>query len=94
MSSFTIRVELYGNPPGEVYEVLHKAMGAEGFSRTITSNEGIEYHLPTAEYYITGLLTRPKVRAKANSAAAKTGKKYAVLVTESNGTAWSGLKPV
>jgi len=66
----------------------------EGFSRTITDGKGIEYHLPTAEYSLVGNFNRQQVCEKAKHAAAKTDKPYSVLVIESKGSTWYGLKSV
>jgi hypothetical protein len=66
-------------------------MEQKGFSRQITSDDGITYHLPTAEYNYSGSKAREQVLELAKAAASETNKKYAVLVTESNGRRWSGL---
>jgi hypothetical protein len=66
-------------------------MERRGFSRLITSNDGVRYHLPTAEYNYIGDKTRSEVLSRANAAADETGKKHAVLVTESEGRRWEGL---
>jgi hypothetical protein len=91
MASFTTRVELHGATYSD-YETLHAAMDAEGFSRKIKSDDGTVYHLPTAEYNRIGELTRAQVLAAAKRAAAKTNKRYAVLVTESVARTWEGLE--
>lgn len=93
---FTIRVELFDTNDGtsEEYDILHKAMEAAGFSRTIVGNDGVKYHLPPAEYNVVGEFTPENVRQAACDAAAKTGKKYSVLVTPSDGRYWQNLKPV
>jgi hypothetical protein len=93
MPSFTTRVELHGATERD-YEILHAATQTEGFSRMIKSDSGIWYHLPTAEYDRSGQLTRAQVPASAKRAASKTNKSFAVLVTESNGRTWEGLKQV
>lgn len=69
-------------------------MQAEGFSRSICSDDGIRYHLPTAEYDCEAYMTIEAIRESASRAAAKTGKLYAVLVTEAPRRAWIGLYPV
>ncbi len=94
MASFTTRVELHGNATWSDYDMLHQAMEAEGFSRTITADSGTEYHLPTAEYDIVGDFDKSGVLSKARRAAAKTGKSNSVLVTESNGRLWINLETV
>lgn len=90
---FTTRVLLH-NAESEDYENLHEFMEAEGFTRTIISDSGIEYHLPDAEYNLIGNYTGDTVRTMAKAAANKTKKKNAVLVTPSNGRHWSGLDKV
>lgn len=92
MASFTTRVELH-DADSDDYEELHKYMEKEGFERFIISDDGKTYHLPTAEYNFTSsAVKRAQVLDKAKSAAAKTNKKFAVLVTESAGRTWYGLE--
>lgn len=93
MSRYTTRVELHAGT-AEDYETLHTSMEGEGFSRTITSDDNVRYHLPTAEYNYDGPATRDAVFEAAKRAANQTGNSYAVLVTESAGRSWSGLDPV
>lgn len=93
MSQFTTRVELHG-ANWQDYEVLHSRMAAEGFSRTITSDQGDVYELPTAEYDLVGPFTQAQVVAKADRAAAFTGKSRGILVTEAVGRTWRGLKMI
>jgi hypothetical protein len=90
---FTTRVELH-YASDEDYESLHEAMKREAFSREITSNDGVTYHLPTAEYNYEGNRTGSEVLDAAKRAANTTRLKYAVLVTESDGRTWSGLQRV
>jgi hypothetical protein len=49
MTSFTTRVELHQVRRTD-YDQLHLEMEQEGFERTISSDDGTDYHLPTAEY--------------------------------------------
>ena len=93
MAKFTIRVELHG-ANSEDYENLHSQMEKQGFSRTITADNGTEYYLPTAEYNIEVLLTQQEVLDLAKIAANRTKKSFAALVTESNGRVWYGLDKV
>ena len=93
MSSFTTRVELHSANYSD-YETLHSAMGRQGFSRTIRGDDGVEYHLPTAEYNLIENITRAQVLEKAKVAASYTGKSSSIIVTESNGRTWSGLSSV
>lgn len=93
MSSFTVRVELHDATWND-YDVLHAAMESEGFRRTVRSDDGITYHLPTAEYDLSAYKDRSEVLDKAKAAATRTRKGFGVLVTESNGRTWIGLAPV
>ena len=90
MASFTTRIELHNGDSSD-YETLHTEMEAEGFSRCITSDKGISYQLPTAEYDRSGQLLPAQVLASAKRAAAKTCKKYAAFVTEAKARTWTGL---
>ncbi len=90
---YTTRVELHYASDDD-YESLHDAMRREGFSRQITSGDGVRYHLPTAEYNYEGSRTRSEILDAAKRAANATGLKFAVLVTESDGRSWSGLQKV
>ncbi len=93
MAKFTVRVELHAASYAD-YEELHASMERRGFSRLITSDNGKTYHLPTAEYNLSGEYSRQQVLDSAEGAAAETGKSFAVLVTESQGRTWNGLKEV
>jgi hypothetical protein len=89
VAKFTIRIELHHAYASD-YEALHGAMERAGFSRTIVSNDGTIYWLPTAEYNANGN-DLAAVLSLAERAATTTGKTFAILVTESNGRRWSGL---
>jgi hypothetical protein len=91
MPKYTTRVELQSAAAAD-YNKLHAAMEGEGFSRTIKSDDGRVYQLPTAEYDRVGDLTRSQVLESAKRAATKVGKTYQILVTESSGRTWHGLK--
>jgi hypothetical protein len=91
MAQFTVRVELH-EARWEDYESLHAEMEGKGFSRLIKGDNGKTYHLPWAEYDGGGNLTNSEVRDIARTAANSTGKRNAILVTESNGRSWVGLE--
>lgn len=91
MAQFTTRVELH-NADWNDYTQLHAQMKRQGFSQTITSDDGKVYELPPAEYDYSGSVTRSDVLNKAKAAASAIKTSYGVLVTESNGRTWSGLK--
>jgi hypothetical protein len=93
MAQFTTRVELH-HADDEDYKTLHAAMEDEGFSRTILSGDNVAYHLPTAEYDRISNLTRNDILKSAQRAAALTGCRFGVIVTESKGSTWWGLPKV
>lgn len=92
MAAFTTRVLLNGNPTAEDYEKLHKAMKKKGFSRVIKSDQGTYYWLPNAEYDRNTISNRAQVLEDAKAAAATVSSRYEILVTESAGRTWHGLK--
>jgi hypothetical protein len=92
MARFTTRVQLNGRPTAEDYENLHKAMKRRGFTRIIESDDGKRYWLPHAEYNREGSISRARVLEDAKAAAATISTDYEVLVTESAGRRWHGLK--
>lgn len=49
MSKYLVRIELHQPRDKEPYERLHEIMKGAGFKRTIVI-DGVEYHLPDAEY--------------------------------------------
>jgi hypothetical protein len=93
MAQFTVRVELH-QANWDDYEKLHAEMAKQGFSRMVKSGDGKTYQLPLAEYSGFGNLSNSQVRYIARTAADTTGKRNAVLVTESAGRAWVGLEEV
>jgi translation initiation factor 2B subunit (eIF-2B alpha/beta/delta family) len=93
MSKFITRVELH-DAGHEDYAVLHASMKAEGFERTIRASDGTTYHLPTAEYYREDTVTRSQALDAAKRAAAKTKKRFSVIVTEAIASTWDGLAVV
>jgi hypothetical protein len=94
MTNYTIRVELHGADEND-YEALHTAMQAEGFVRWIKDQDGNKLRLPTAEYNLPDSeLTRVQVLGLTKRAAetAKARPTPWILVTQSGGRTWSGLK--
>ena len=94
MARFIVRVELHDASTWQDYELLHKKMEAEGFTRTITGSNGVTYHLPPAEYEMQGSYSKEEVLTKAERAASQTRKRHGIIVTEANGQIWRGLKEV
>jgi hypothetical protein len=94
MANFTVRVELH-KADDDDYENLHAAMERKGFVRWIKGGDGTVYRLPTAEYNLPdSKVGRDEVLARAKAAAesVKATPTPWILVTESNGRSWSGLK--
>jgi hypothetical protein len=91
MAQFTTRVELHDATWSD-YEQLHANMRGQGFTQTIRSDDGCIYELPPAEYDYQGPITRAQVLDKAKSAASAVKPSYGVLVTESAGRTWYGLR--
>jgi len=67
-----IRIELY-NATEDDYEILHKAMVAEGFSRIMIASDAV--YTPTTKS------TPAQVLDSVNRAAGKTGKNYVAIVS-------------
>jgi hypothetical protein len=95
MTSFTVRVELHDAKEKD-YTSLHAAMEDEGFVRWIVGSDDTKDRLPTAEYNMADVsLTSSEVLKRAKSAAnsVKPSPTPWIIVTESAGRRWSGLKP-
>lgn len=92
MARFITRVELYGTPTRQDYDKLHAAMESNGFSRTITGDNGTVYKLPTATYFGEATATAEQVRKHAADAAFATWKSCAVFTCEFVNSSWSGLE--
>jgi predicted nucleotidyltransferase len=90
MARYTVRVELH-KADSDDYETLHEYMEEEGFLRYVTDDDGARHQLPTAEYNISSNSDKYAVLNRAKQAASRTGKRYMVLVTESNGRTWYNL---
>jgi hypothetical protein len=93
MTRFTVRVELHAASYSD-YETLHVAMERRGFSRTITSDDGRTYQLPTAEYDKKGSFTPQQILDSGKAGAAETGKTFAVFVTQAESRIWVGLQEI
>jgi len=93
MNSYTVRIELHSNLYPDFIS-LHNQMEKEGFSRLITSDTGVTYHLPRAEYDISTMKPTSEVLESAKRAMREAGKTGEILVTKSSGRMWSGLSEV
>lgn len=90
MQHFTVRFDLNGAEDKD-YNSLEERLILFNFSEIIESEDGESYVLPRGEYRISGDFSRHKVLDLAILAAAPFKEKIKILVTESNGTAWTGL---
>ena len=90
MSTFITRIELHA-ATYQQYETLHKEMAVAGFRRTILGNDGVTYHLPTAEYACLGEFMLEAVFNAAKAAASKVGVRFAVLCNQTASSMWIGL---
>jgi hypothetical protein len=91
MARYTIRVELHEGT-WQDYVELGKCMAAQDMVDVITDGNGKRYKMPPAEYNYDGPAPREQVLAMAESCATRVVKSFGVLVTESNGRTWYGLR--
>jgi hypothetical protein len=92
MTNYVTRVELRGKPSGEDYQALHDTMENKGFSRTIKSDDGTEYKMPHAMYYVTSSLTTTQVCEHATEAANSVWNSHRVFTCEAPRISWTGLE--
>lgn len=93
MPRFIVRVELYGGPSWQDYNHLHTAMERRGFVKTITSDKGVVYELPTATYYRDATVSLSEVLKDAKAAADGVWTSASAIAMETNGISWNGLRP-
>jgi len=91
--SYIIRIELASNLMAD-FNVLHQAMEACGFERTITGSDGKDYYLPRATYFISSSSDKSQILASSKQAVSQTGKTGEILVIKYASCTWSGLKEV
>jgi hypothetical protein len=93
MAAFNTRVELH-DANYQDYLNLHSCMAHEGYRNTIRADDGTTYQLPPAEYNLVANCTIEQALEKAQRAAQKTRKSFAVLASEYNSCSWVGLGKV
>lgn len=91
MVCFTIRVLLHGNATWFDYAQLSTKLAEHNIIDVITSNDGVKYKLPPAEYQCHSGLSATQARDICVAVAKTIGKSHAVLVTKSKERAWVGL---
>lgn len=90
MANFMTRVELH-NGTAQDYQRLHDAMAMQNFSRTIIDQQGIRYHLPTAEYHSFGNIDANEVLEYAKAAVRSIGKTASIVTSEASTVRFNGL---
>jgi hypothetical protein len=90
MATFLTRVELHQADATD-YQRLHEAMAAQNFLRTIRGDNGLRYHLPTAEYSSQGELDAGSVLNLATQAVQSIGKTASIITVNWTHAKWSGL---
>ncbi|WP_237388023.1 DUF2622 domain-containing protein [Xenorhabdus sp. Sc-CR9] len=93
MARFTVRIQL-SDADASDYEELKELMEEVGFSKNITSIDGISYKLPDAEYDYSGRETASEVLDAAYKIAEMVKAKPKVLITKSAERRWKGLSKV
>jgi len=94
MAFFTTRVEFNGDSPANAYDRLNSAMAASGFTRTGMIN-GVEFKLPTGEFFCTSDAEIAVVANIAVNIARIVWFDASVLTTRADGEPYSmGLKPL
>ena len=94
MELFVARVELHGVSHDEAkYVRLHELMLAVGFYRTILGDDGITYHMLTAEYFMQSNKSLDEVLNLAKTAANSIATKNGVFISQLKLAKWDGLIP-
>ena len=93
MHTYLVRIELHNSTLLD-YVPLHQEMAKAGFKTTIAKNNGIEYHLPSAEYAIYTSWSFNEVLNVAKRCANTTRKTSSVIVVEFTQWIEDGLIPV
>ena len=93
MHTYLVRIELHNSSLLD-YVPLHQEMRKVGFSTTIIKNNGVEYHLPSAEYRIYTSWSFNEVLNIAKRCANTTKRISSVLVVEFTQWIEDGMIPV
>jgi hypothetical protein len=91
MANYIARVELH-RADNDDYEQLHTSMANKGYSRTIRSDDGKDYQLPTGTYVVSNTnVTIDTALNAAKAAANETGKSSSIIVADWTKASWNGL---
>jgi hypothetical protein len=90
MTMFIIRVELH-EATRQNYIDLANDLATKGITDVITGDNGNSYKMSPGEYNYIGDANIDAVLGAVQTSAAKTGRGYAVFVTQASQTKWLGL---
>jgi hypothetical protein len=93
VKKYIIRIELFFAIDDDYYR-LNEAMKKQGFRRTIETEYGEAYELPSGEYSWTGDIAVNDVFEAAMRAVKPLGKRYGILCSETKTRLWAGLPAV
>lgn len=83
MTRFTVRVELFGDPDEQDYDLLHERMQIKKYHRVNKSGDGDWQHLPSATYDHQSHSTASSICDEVWEIASSVLKKPGVLITQS-----------
>ena len=92
IATFTLRIELHRDATTSDYHQIKKMLKATGFTKNVTDSQGNTFHLPSYEFIYTGEISREALLEKVDTILKGILSKYAILITESAGLSWLGLK--
>lgn len=73
---------------------MARDLATKGITDVIVADNGTAYKMSPAEYNYVGNASADEVLEATKASAAKTGKGYAVFVTEAMRRTWVGLEPI
>lgn len=91
MTYFVTRVALK-EAPELANAQLQTAMESRKFYRSLTSDDGVEYQLPSGEFFSIGDIGAADVHRLAAGAVASIGRTAAIVVCECASFVWTGLE--
>lgn len=90
MTWYAIRIELH-NANAEDYQTLHDILDVVEIVRTITSDQGTEYQLPTGMYFTESDRNIDEILSLVKNLAAVARPNPEVFVVETSSMKWTGL---
>lgn len=92
MANFIVRFQLESGLNSH-YVALKRLVEAAGFTKIIKSDDGRSYILPQGMYLASTENDKSHVLDVAISCAKRIRTRYKILVTKSDGSAWTNLDP-